>query len=676
MAAAVALLWPSRIVGPLDGVPLDQPSDAVVIGLLIPALWWLGRDVFASTGVRTTIVLLLLWKAVTSVVLQQHGLCASTYAAAAWSGTTQTIRVAEPSGALRSWDVRSDWRASTPRCTAILTRSLNEARDFPAWFVNITDQMMGRRDFTMTIRGYVTLDRPQVLQWGIEPATEGGGPATLRLDPGTQPISSTVHLAGEHWRFAPTLDGTPLWNGPLVTVQAPRAIDRWVAPWGVLVTPLLVIALIAGMLANIRRTLRLDARVVIWSLGAAVLAAAMAMSPSEMAWRAAGMIGLGAALIPIRTPLRNMRGAFLMVGVPWLVFFGVWSRGQIGRFSIYSYDDWLAYQVAGYRIFMNGYWLEAGTLTFDYQPLYRWVTGLLHLAFGDSSVGELYLDAASLLVGALLAFYLVKVRAGFRWAVVASGTVLATFTVGTPWHFIGRGLSEITAAGLSFLAVFFLLRGRRGSGSWIAAATLMAVLMFYARLNHLLWAPFLAAFLLPLRTAAVPSAVAAGIRRVRVWRAVSYASGFAIGVLLVALRTWHYTGVFSLFYGTSLRHNDTGLRPWTFLNRTVWAKVGHSLASFVTLTEPPRPDPRSGVMAAGVLAWLASVLQRPVARGIPASVVIASAGAALGALFAHAHPYPGRFSIHAVPFATALAFLAARALVRRPAPAASIQPAM
>jgi hypothetical protein len=228
---------------------------------------------------------------------------------------------------------------------------------------------------------------------------------------------------------------------------------------------------------------------------------------------------------------------------------------------------------------------------------------------------------------------------------------------------------------LSFLAVFFLLRGRRGSGAWIAAATLMAVLMFYARLNHLLWAPFLAAFLLPLRTAAGPSAVAASIRRVRAWRAVSYASGFAIGVLLVALRTWHYTGVFSLFYGTSLRHHDTGLRPWAVLDRTVWAKVGHSLASFVTLTEPPRPDPRSGIMAAGVLAWLASVLYRPVARGIPAAVAIASAGSALGAWFAHAHPYPGRFSIHAVPFASALAFLAFRALVRRPAPAVSIQPA-
>ena len=58
-----------------------------------------------------------------------------------------------------------------------------------------------------------------------------------------------------------------------------------------------------------------------------------------------------------------------------------------------------------------------------------------------------------------------------------------------------------------------------------------------------------------------------------------YAGGVLPRVLLFMTRTWHYTGVFSLFYGTSLRHNDTGLRPWTLFDGEVWAKVGHSLAS-------------------------------------------------------------------------------------------------
>ena len=42
--------------------------------------------------------------------------------------------------------------------------------------------------------------------------------------------------------------------------------------------------------------------------------------------------------------------------------------------------------------------------TFWFQPLYRWIAGLLHLVFGDSSVGEYYWDGACLLTGALAAF--------------------------------------------------------------------------------------------------------------------------------------------------------------------------------------------------------------------------------------------------------------------------------
>ncbi|MDO8680107.1 MAG: hypothetical protein Q7R30_16405 [Acidobacteriota bacterium] len=56
-----------------------------------------------------------------------------------------------------------------------------------------------------------------------------------------------------------------------------------------------------------------------------------------------------------------------------------------------------------------------------------------------------------------------------------------------------------------------------------------------------------------------------------------------------------------------------------------------------------------------VLVAIAAILQVPVARRVPASLVLVAAGACLGAFFAHAHGYPGRFSIHAVPLAGALA---------------------
>ncbi len=157
------------------------------------------------------------------------------------------------------------------------------------------------------------------------------------------------------------------------------------------------------------------------------------------------------------------------------------------------------------------------------------------------------------------------------------------------------------------------------------------------------------------------------------WRAVVgvrrlpglvFAGGFVAGVLFFMWRTWHYTGVFSLFHGTSLAVNDTGLRPWTLFDGEIWSKVGHSLATLVLMNEPPHADPRAFVVVGGALIAIAALLQIPVARRVPAGVLILAAGASLSAFFAHAHGYPGRFSIHLVPFASALVMITSAQLLR------------
>jgi len=235
-------------------------------------------------------------------------------------------------------------------------------------------------------------------------------------------------------------------------------------------------------------------------------------------------------------------------------------------------------------------------------------------------------------------------------------------TLGTPWYFLGRGLSEIAAAGWGFLAMFFLLRGRRGSIAWIIAAGVAAVLMFYTRLNHLLFALFLPAFLLSCRTPMVRSRLLAAAARIPWRKATAFAAVFGGGVLFFAWRTWYYTGVFSLFYGTSLKVNDTGLRPWTIFDSAVWGRISHSLQATVFMNEPPRPDPRAVFVAAGSAVALASLVWQRLASGVPAIAVIAAAGGTLGAFLAHAHGYPGRFTIHLLPFASALAVTGVAAL--------------
>jgi len=672
VSGAAAVLWPGRLVGPLDGAPLDGRLEAVVVGLVLPSLWWLDRRAATAAWVRVVIVALLAWKALGPAVMVQQGLCATMTAAAPLHGINQGIPIEEPFGALRSWDVRADLTAPQPSCTAILAQPLPTQDAFPAWFLNVTDPMRVKREFTMRIRGSVVTNEAHTLDIAIDRDVMLSGhidgvpveETSMALAAGVHQVDLSLALTGNNWRFEPTLDGRPLWDAALVTTSPAGAVDRLVAAWGWLVPAVLIGALVVGLVARLAAAMRPTPVTVAWLAAATGGAIVLALMPNEGLHRAAGLIGLGAVAVPVPARLRNLRGAFLLVGVPWLAFFAALSLRQVGHFSVYSPDDWLTYQVAGHRIYMQGYWLEGGNAVFDFQPFYRWMTGALHLVFGDSSVGEVYWDAACLLMGALLAFHFTRRAGGFRWGIAAAAATLATFTLGTPWYFFGRGLSEIAAAGWAFLAIFFLLRARRGSLVWAVSAAVMAVLMFYTRLNHLLFAGFLLAACFSLRTPATVAAVRQSWSSLRRLPAAVFAGGFVAGVLFFMWRTWHYTGVFSLFHGTSLKVNDTGLRPWTLLDGEAWSKVGHSLATLVLMNEPPRPDPRALIMVAGAVIAVAALLQTPVARRVPATVVIIAAGASVSAFFAHAHGYPGRFSIHLVPFASALVMIAGAQLVR------------
>lgn len=663
--AIAAVVWPSRFAGPLDGAPLDAAPEAIVIGLVLPALWWFDRRAVTYRSTQVLIAALLAWKVLMSPFAAQQGLCVAMSAGRPLDGINQGIPIIEPGGWLRSWDVRADWREPTPRCTAIVTRPLADRRHFPAWFLNVTSQLSGSQDVHMTASGIVTLSSPRTLAVATRSAD-----AALRVDgqpvdgrgsvvsAGSHAIEMSMTLTGESWQFEPTLDGAPLSSTALVTTTAPGMIDRVLGSWAWLVTTGLVVALTAvfgfHVYALLQPSVVMMAATAVCVLGAI----ALGLAPQLGVQRMAGLLTFAAVLVPMRSQLRNLRGAMLLVGLPWLAFIAALSVSQAGTFTLYSYDDWLTYQVASHRIYFQGYWLEGGNAVFDFQPFYRWMTGALHLIFGDSSVGELYWDAACVLFGALLAFFIARPLAGYRFAAAAAAATIATMTLGTPWYFLGRGLSEIAAAGWGFLAAFFLLRARRGSLAWPLAAGLLAVLMFYTRLNHLLFAVFFPAFLLSSRTTMLLSSVRSAIASVR-WRAVGvFAATFAAGVTFFAWRTWYYTGVFSLFHGTSLKNNDTGLRPWTLLDADVWMRIAHSLQATIFMNEPPRPDPRALFVVAGVLMAIAAVLQIPVARRAPAIAVIVMAGAFVGAFLAHAHGYPGRFTIHIVPFAAAVAMTA------------------
>ena len=127
--AAVAVLWPARLAGPLDGAPLDQPFEAAIIGVLMVWMLVTHSDVLNRASMKVLIAALLLWKIGTGAVLAQDGWCLRfTSPVPLYLGSVTVPH---------SWDIRADWRSDVPRCSAVMTERYDVLERFPAWFYNL-----------------------------------------------------------------------------------------------------------------------------------------------------------------------------------------------------------------------------------------------------------------------------------------------------------------------------------------------------------------------------------------------------------------------------------------------------------------------------------------------------------------------------------------------------------
>jgi len=675
VALAVGVLWPSRVLSPLDGIPLNGAFEAVLLGVALPALVWLNPVGLRQPLVRIAIVSLLVLKAVALAAVPQQGLCARFTTTAPFGGVISTIDINEPAGLLRSWDVRADWRSASPRCTAIFDRPYASRERFPIWFVNLLQALRPDGDVAIDIDGYVNVNEsgtfsiergPDLALAGLLGSvrmTDAGTVLSAEVPAGTHRLQLHGSSRGSNWQFIPRWNGRDAYAAARLTTSAQSAVGTTIArPLSMLMT--LSVAMLLLTLASGAATNRqLVGPGVAFGLFAALVVSALVFAGRFE--RFAPLLLLGGVMVPVRRHQQSMRIAFLLLGIPWLTFFVVRSLPQLETVTTYSLgDDWHMYQSAAYSIVLNGQWLRGGSDVFLFQPLYRWTVGALHIVFGDPSVGETYLDAASLLASALLGFALVKPVAGFRAAIAASALTLATFTIGPIWYLIGRGLSEIAGLGWMSLAVMFLLRARLGRWRSAALAGAFAVAMFLTRLNHLLLAGFLLAALLPLRAPAAIAQLSAAFARVRIRTAAAYATIVVVGILLYSARTWWYSGHFSVTYGTSFGVQQTGLRPSTVLSPSVWTKIGEAFAAQVSMQEPPALDPRAVLLVVGALLSVLALLQLPWANQLPAGIALLTFGTLAGSFIAHTHEYPGRMSVHVVPFAVAMSVCAAARLIR------------
>jgi hypothetical protein len=660
LLASAALLWPDHLAGPFDGIPLDRHLEAVAIGLVLPALWWFHPAFLRRRSARVLIFLLCAWKLFSSTLLVQDGWCVRFEPARpyVWGQT----------GAPHAWDLRADWRAPDPVCSAIMTRGYGELAEFPAWFFNLpppTESWPEPLDLPpaatvgMTVRGF--LRTPRVGTLGLD--TGPDNMTTVKIDdevlvaPVQRGTTAGLHhvvinstLRGQRWRLLPTWRGSDVFAGGLATVAPPRTIDALVRPWGAWVPTLLVTFLLSAWLISACRQIR-EPIPIAWAAGSSSVVVALVLLGRQQ-WASMVVAALMlAAFVPAGPRLRNRQGAFVFVGVPWLAFVAASASHVVGRFLIYGAgNDFWMFQRFAYRIVMQGYWLEGGSSTFWFQPLYRWIAGLLHVVFGDSSVGEWYWDGACLLAGSLLTFSLVRLVAGFRWALVASVLPLAVFVLGTAHYLLGLGLGEISSMGLMSAAALFALRSRHGAWRYAVAAGLLATLAFYVRLNNL-----------PMSIGTALLALGHGRRW---WRSSgTIVCVVALGVLLFAWRTWHYTGVFSVFYGTQ-RELLSVWQPSLPLVVILERMLG-SVMMVLTVNDPARFDFVALPVLSGALVAVLAIARVSWFRAVPVPPVLFFVAAISGAVVARGSAYPGRFSVHVLPISCALAVCGLAAVRRR-----------
>src|SRR5262245_44507491 len=278
--AIIALWWPGRVISILDGIPFTNIYEGILLGLLLPVLCCLSPAVFAASWSRAAIVLLLVWKAATTVMVVQDGWCVRMM--------PEKPYVWDQTGAPHSWDVRADWRSPDPKCSALMTHGYRNDEQFPVWFFNLSprsgqtptpDELPPLARTLMSVEGVLhltepgrfTIARDQALEPRLYVDATSASSDGVVLAPGSHSVSIEMLLTGVHCRFEPLLNDVNVLSVSDSTITHPSPLDLFVRPWSRWVFD----ALVAGLLlAWLRTYLRLVERwIVVWAFGAGAMLA-------------------------------------------------------------------------------------------------------------------------------------------------------------------------------------------------------------------------------------------------------------------------------------------------------------------------------------------------------------------------------------------------------------------
>ena len=162
-----------------------------------------------------------------------------------------------------AWDLRADWRTPDPACSAIMTRSYHDVREFPAWFFNLpppNDSWPAPEDYPpkarvgMRVSGFLSTSTDGILDIEIGPDITYGVVIDGRLSAPRVPLTRGIHqvviegmITGKRWALVPRWNGEEVWaTNVAATLQRPSqwsaSLRHWARWIPLSITGLLLIA--------------------------------------------------------------------------------------------------------------------------------------------------------------------------------------------------------------------------------------------------------------------------------------------------------------------------------------------------------------------------------------------------------------------------------------------------
>ncbi len=683
-----AITAPSGLLSMFDGGPLSHRGELYFTAVFLPFALITGWRFLAQKTVMIGLLVIFSLKLALAFTAPEAGLAVRVYdtpaelAAGEWKRTYTTIWENDVSG--------------------LMDRPYLSARDFPLeWMNGYPDKKYGGvKWLALKLSGSARIPKGAKLSFSATGVVDGAITATdengtkhnleLLKEPGDAAFLSedgpvgelridgalvySSELSGEDFSLVPVLTrkGGPiadpfktniLWAGDRAPDDSVLSIKIYSLMAGVVDYSMAAVAMIWLIWLLIRHTARdrHSAMFLILGIAGALLVVFFRWigygGSSYMGITAPGVVLTVLMAVAVVYASKRMSATSidpdkLIVYVLFAIapavftFFMVEWGGEVGKMRLLpSTDDWHTYQFLARKIFVDGDIFSLHEGIYKYMPLYRYVVGLWHTIFGQTTLGQDYWDVwCVILSAAMLGSIGMRLSLTPAYALgVVWLFVFNCFTDGFVW-LMGRSLQEYTALLFMILALWIIMRRRPVTNRAALLAGLFAMASLWTRLDHIGVILGIALLSLePARGGVAQSWKSIFARIVENYRWITlYIFWVVAAFLAVGTRNYLVGGIFCLDDPADLSQISCSTIPC----------ITHNMKILLSAADPGEISIVSVTLIFGTAMGLLALVWRPAwLCAYPVGLGVAIAGVFAPYFLFEPYGYAPRFSVHLLPLA-------------------------